>query len=213
MALLDAGAEIGPNSLEMYPMEEQEFNDYCAGEILISAEIARADYQCTTASPESFASLGPFIQEEVAESTVLTQSNLQAQTSITQQTVDAMTAPIISDEDIASAPNAVSVGSPQALSPFTPRQLDAARHDPIDWPGQLTVQASMRRATIQRRQRTARMNRQLQSPQPIGQQPTPAWGGAAASTRGWCGLGSNPLGKLLLFTGLGLIGASLLQRK
>jgi hypothetical protein len=213
MALLDAGGEIGPNNLEMIPMGDQEFDDYCAGEILISAEIARSDYQCTTASPESFASLGPGISEEVEESISLTQQAVQSQTSITQQTIDAMTAPIITDQEIASAPNAVPVGSPAALSPFTQRQLDAARHDPINWPATLTVQGNMQRSLTMRRRRLQRINRHVQMPQQIGQQPTPAWGGAAASTRGWCNLGSNPWGKLLLFTGLGLIGAGLLQRK
>ena len=35
MALLGSNSEIGANSLEMLSIEEQEFDDYCAGEILL----------------------------------------------------------------------------------------------------------------------------------------------------------------------------------
>lgn len=225
MALSYADGEIGQNSLEMYPFEEQELNDFCTGEILVSAIKARADYECTYPTPESFASLGPFIQQEVASSIDLAQDDIQAQTSITQDSINALCAPIIATSTIQQAPNAVPVGSPQAPTPFTQRQLDAARKDPINWPATLTIQATMQRtALIRRNQQLSRQRKQgqiaeaRQNAHESGLQldrmvPTPTWGNPSGATKGWCGLGSNPWGKLLLFTGLGLIGASLLERK
>jgi hypothetical protein len=225
MALYSTPEEIGPNNLEMYPFEEQELNDFCTGEILISAIKARADYECTYPSPQAFASLGPSVQAEVQNSVDMAADNIQSQTAITQANIDALCAPIISDSTIAAAPNAVPVGSPQALTPFTQRQLDAARKDPINWPGTLTIQATMQRTAVIRRDRQLSRQRKAgqiaqahQQASESGTQidkimPAPAWGSPVGATKGWCGLGSNPWGKLLLFTGLGLIGASLLERK
>lgn len=221
MALSYADGEIGQNSLEMIPFEEQEYGDFCTGEILVSAMKARSDYECTYATPESFASLGPLVQQEVAQSIQSTRANVQMQTAITQATVDALSSPVISDAAIANAPNAVSVGSPGAVSPFTKRQVEAAGSDPINWAATLTIQETMRRNVQIRRLRAVTQQQRIQQAQnpqqavaqPIGLQPVPSWGDIAGSTRGWCGVGGSPWGKLLLFTGLGLIGASLLDRK
>lgn len=224
MALYNTPEEIGPNNLEMYPEEEQEFNDFCTGEILVSAVKARADYECTYAGPEAFASLGPLIQAEVQNSIDLTQDNIQSQTSITQDSINALCAPIISTQTIQSAPDAVSVGSPSALTPFTQRQLDAARKDPINWPATLTIQATMQRTALIRRNQQASRQRKAGQIQQARQQahesglqldkiqPVPTWGNLAGATKGWCA-GPTPWGKLLLFAGLGLVGVSLLDRK
>lgn len=220
MALLDAGGDVGPNSLEMIPFDEQEFSDYCTGEILISAIRARSDYECSGATPGTFASLGPSVQSEVASAIDLAQQNVQTATAITQSTVDANSSPVITDSEISGAPNAVSVGSANALSPFTERQLRAAQHDPINWPGTLTIQANMQRSISIKRNmaasRQANMQRAQQrqtGPVQIGMQPTPGWGNPSGSRAGWCAGGSQPWGKLLLLTGLGLIGASLFDRR
>ena len=112
------------------------------------------------------------------------------------------------------------VGSAGAVSPFTQRQLDAAQHQPINWPATLTIQSAVIRA--QRFRKVQAYSRQQQrrpsTPQTVGQMdrlmPGTGWGNASGAKQGWCnGLDSKPWGKLLLFTGLGLIGASLLQRK
>src|SRR5579863_8986204 len=107
MALGNSDGEIGQNSLEMIPFEDQEYNDFCTGEILVSALKARSDYECTYPTPETFASLGPLLQDEVAQSIQSAQANIQTQTAITQQYIDSISAPVISDAAISSAPNAV----------------------------------------------------------------------------------------------------------
>lgn len=215
MALQSTGQDIGMNSLEMIPFSEQEYDDYCTGEILVSAVKARADYECTFATPASFASLGPYVQGNVAATMALTEQNVGA--PITQQSLEALSSPVISDSDISSAPNAVAVGSAGATSPFTARQIAAANHDPINWPATLTIQAAMQRGLQAKKNRAIeRHNRQVapQVAQQTGLQPMPGWGMPAGSTSGWCGgVSSNPWGKLLLFTGLGLITASLLQQR
>ena len=214
MALSAAGGEIGQNSLEMIPFEDQEYDDYCTGEILVSAVKARTDYQCMSgSSPESFLSLSPVIAQEVSNSVQLAQQNNASMASINQTTVDAASSPVITDDQIQDAPDAVSLGSANALGPFTPGQLSAARRDPVNWPGSLTIQGSMQRSMQMRRnQALARRRGTSAAGTAGGLQPTPAWGTPCAS--GGCGLGTKPWGsKLLLFTGLGLIGVGLLHRK
>lgn len=218
MALLGSDSEIGANSLEMLSIEEQEFDDYCAGEILISGIKARADYQCTTASPESFASLGPSVQAEASNAAIQTRQNIASQSSMTLDLVNSYSAPVIQDDQIAGAPNAQPVGSAGATSPFTQRQLDAAQNQPINWPATLTIQSAVIRAQRFKKVQAYSRQRRQTSPQTVGQidrlMPGTGWGNASAARQGWCGgLESKPWGKLLLFTGLGLIGASLLQRK
>src|SRR5271156_184162 len=103
MAFLDAGGDIGQNSLEMIPFNEQEFGDYCTGEILISAIKARTDYECTGATPDSFASLGPSVVAEVALSTSLTQQNTTTLAAITQDFVDSLSSPVVTSSEISGA--------------------------------------------------------------------------------------------------------------
>lgn len=220
MSMEFADAEIGQNSLEMISFGDQEYDDFCTGEILVAAIKARSDYECTFATPESFASLGPLVQAEAAQAIQSAQVNTQTATAITQASVDALSAPIITDAAISSAPNAVAVGSPNAVSPFTQRQVEAAGSNPINWPATLTIQATTQRNIQIRRARAVQQQQRMQQvqqaqgqAQPIGLQPVPQWGNIAGSRRGWCGVGGSPWGKLLLFTGLGLIGASLLHRK
>jgi hypothetical protein len=217
MAFLSTGDDVGMNSLEMIPFDEQEYNDFTTGEILVAAVKSKADFLCTYPTAESFASFGPSIQSEVQNSIDLAAQNVQTQTAITQESIDAMCAPVISDAAISGAPNAVPVGSATAPSPFTKRQIDAANGDPINWPATLTIQASMQRTIQIRRNQMLSRQQKLQEAQAPFQmdriQPGPGWGNAAAASKGWCGLGASPLGKLLLFTGLGLIGASLFDRK
>jgi len=227
MSLEYADGEIGQNSLEMIPFEEQEFGDFCTGDILVSAIKARADYQCTYPDARSFAGSSTLIQQEVQNSVELAKQNIQSQTGITQDAVDLFSAPVISDAAIAGAPNAKAVGSQGAESPFTQRQVDAANHDPINWAGTLTIQAAMQRTAIARRnQQLSRQavtrrnalgvpvgNAGQQTSAAAGRTPFPVWGSASGSRAGWCGVGGSPWGKLLLFTGLGLIGASFMERK
>jgi hypothetical protein len=215
MALEDAGGEIGPNSLEMIPFAEQEFSDYCTGEILLSGIKGWSDYQCTMATPESVASLGPSIQAEVQQSIAAAQAFTFQSGALQTQDAGIPSAPIITDDQIANAPDARPVGSAGAVSPFTAAQISAAQHNPVNWPATMTVEATIRRNMQARRNRVRQAQQVSPSGVQVGRyQPTPGWGNPSGSQQGWCGgLGSKPWGKLLLFAGLGLIGASILERR
>jgi len=211
MALLNAPAEIGPNSLEMLPLEAQEFSDYCTGEILVTGIKARRDFACLPNAAEIASGLGPLVGAEISAAQELTQNNATAQTSMTQQTVDALAVPIITDQEIGDAPNAVPLGtSGPTESPFTATQIAAAQHNPINWSDRLTIQHNMRRHQSIAHQATGR---QLTPPQRSGGViPRPAWGSPAAASGGWCAT-PTPWAKLFLFGGLGLLAVGILQRK
>lgn len=204
MALQFPG-QIGPNNFEMMPYSDQEFEDYCTGEILMAAETAKSDFQSTYASGAGL-SWSPAVQAEVVQSQPQSTINLQSQSAgALQNMMDLVSSPIISNEAIQTAPRVYPVGSPQALSPFTREQtgMDGQRQN---WPDGLTIQGAM----ANKKKRSAPGGRLPGNcGVPMENIPGPLWGTPAgrveAQPSGW--------GKLLLFAGLGLIGASLLERK
>jgi len=215
MALLDTPAEVGPNSFEMLPFTDQEFEDFCTGEILISAIKASSDYSCTGRAEQLATGLGPLVQAEISESQALTQVYTAAQTAAAQDTVVESSAPIITDQEIADAPDAVPLGSNNAsLSPFSATDIAAAQRHPVNWSESLTIQATMRRTEATRqRQDQERVRGPLRAPRYTGNTPRPQWGGPAAASANWCGGNQAPWGKLLLFGGLGLLAIGMMQRK
>jgi hypothetical protein len=234
--LLDSDAPIPQNSLDSLPLEDQEWNDYSAGRVLVSGIVARTDARCA-APASSFSQFGPLVQQAVADSLDSAQTNLSMQTQQTQQAIDlaSSTGATIADDEMAAAPVAVPLGSTStttggAASPassgqsvYTPAQIAQATVSPKNWPDTLTFKG--RTPRLLSRSKTGILigggsgtaasgdtRARARTPAAVGEFPGARWGRSGGSSPGRCGgIGGNPGGKLLLFAGLGLIAAGLLD--
>ena len=210
MALIGADSEIGGNTLQMFSVDEQEWNDYQTMQTLVSAVVAKADYQCPI-PPSAFSDLGPNIVAEVTQEQARVPAGLIYQTANLQQIVDttATEGAQISNVDIASAPVSTPIGSAAdaGSTAYTDTQIAAANYQPINWAKQMTVQRSRRKYTAQFAPAGGGSDQGH-----AGQMPGTPWSVPSASTPGHCdGIQGFPWGKLLLFAGLGVITLAVLN--
>lgn len=232
--LLPSDAPIPQNSLDSLPLDEQNWDDFETGRVLVSGIIARVDARCS-APASSFTEFGPVVESTVADALQAAQTNLSIQSTATQDVINtaAGSGAVISDDEISSAPNATTLGS-------TPSGTGGADTTPVYSPGQIAAATTSPRNWAQTQvfkphPRSKYLTRSMQGV-PIGGGAEYLAQGAAAGGRGggrnaagsmfpgapWgkiaaspCGssLDNNPWGKLFLFGGLGLIAMGLLNGK
>jgi hypothetical protein len=228
--ILDSDAPIPQNSLDGIPLAEQDWEDYRTGEILVSGIIARTDARCSAPS-ESFAEFGPVIQSTVADS-LAAQSNLSIQSAASQNALNqaAGSGAVITDEELASAPVTTTLGSTPVTggpsggqSVYTDAQIAAATNHPVNWAKTHEFRPNRPSRHLSNSRVGALIGGGAESSQgwktgghgqrgPGGNFPAGNWGQLAAQSCG-SGIHSFPYGKLLLFTGLGLIGVGILSKK
>jgi hypothetical protein len=242
--LLPSDSSIPQNSLDPIPLDEQNWDDYNTGRVLVSGIIARTDARCV-APESSFAQFGPVVQATVGDALAASSLNLSIQSTATQAVINqaAGQGAVITDDDIASAPQATTLGSTAGQngsagsagypwsggghgagseSVYTPAQIAAATTTPRDWTDSVIFHPHVRKPNrskvgvlIGTGSEIPNAGKELtrRSQQTGGVLPGSPWGQPVAATTGHCSLETKPWGKLLLFAGLGLIGVGLLGNK
>lgn len=237
MALLPSDTPVGPNSLEGLPLDEQNFLEFTLGRTLVSGIMARTDARCSAPS-STFDFGGPVLINEAASALAVSASNLSIQTAATQTAIDqvANLGPVITDDEVSSAPQATTLGStpqgtgdgPVSTPLFTPAQIAQATGHPKRWADTVTFKPNQGKtlsrsrvgvliggggeeltaAGMQKKTKNARgLPVSTAGQQRFGGAP---WGSIAAAPCG--GLSQFPKGKLLLLGGLGLIAVGMLTQ-
>jgi hypothetical protein len=131
--ILPANSPIPQNSLMPPPADEQLWNTYRAAQVIAAGITARAASSCGAPS-DSFMDIGGnvLVQEVLTEQQVVDQY-LSGQTQILAPAISQASGQgaIISDADIAGAPQVVAPGA--GTSAITQAQIAAATSAPIDW--------------------------------------------------------------------------------
>jgi len=214
MALIPGDSEIGPNSLEMFTPETQDFNDYNTAEVLIAGITARSDYQCPIPA-DAFSSLGPSIVQEVRyEQSRATSVLLNKDAALeTLLQIAGSSGAQISDSQISGAPAATPLGSTRDTgSPvYSDRQVAAANHNPINWAETMTIQGRRSTSLIPH---PAAQTVVASSQEVVTRFAGAPWSVPSSAIHGNCdSLGNNGWGKLLLFAGLGAIALGMMQER
>ncbi len=224
--LLPSDAEIPQNSLDSIPLDQQVWDDYNTGRVLVSALQARRVAGCVPPA-STWSEYGPIVENEVATGLATTQGNLstQAQQLTDIQDVIDLGGAYITQEDINTAPLADPIGSANGgTGPiYTPAQIAAATTSPVNNTLAVSFHPNRRRRISASRQGvdltggggpSGRNAMAVQRrPTYTGPAPGSPWNQPSAGRCQASAADVGPWGKLLLFGGLGLIAVGLFNRK
>ena len=206
--LVPANSPIPQNSLMPPPADEQLAQAYRAAQVIAAGYTARAASSCG-APADSFAALGGnvLVQEVLTEQQTADQY-LSNQTQILAPAISQMSGQgaIISDSDIANAPQIVTPGGSSSI---TQAQIAAATSAPIDWT-QVDVFQPRYKATL-----NPRPSQLAIAPRPnIVNYPGTPWASPSFSAAGQCGNpgGVSNWGLLFLIVGGGIAAYAALKR-
>ena len=153
--LLPSDAEIPQNSLDSIPLDQQVWDDYNTGRVLVSALQARRVAGCVPPA-STWSEYGPIVENEVATGLATTQGNLstQAQQLTDIQDVIDLGGAYITQEDINTAPLADPIGSANGgTGPiYTPAQIAAATTSPVNNTLAVSFHPNRRRRILASRQ-------------------------------------------------------------
>jgi hypothetical protein len=225
--LLPSDAPIPQNALDSIPLDQQNWDDYNTGRVLVSAMEARRVASCVPPA-STWSEYGPIVENEVATGLATTQANLstEAQTlSDLQNAIDAGGA-YITDSDINTAPIAEPLGSAGGgLGPiYTPSQIAAATTSPVNNTLAVSFHPNRRRKISASRQGVdltggdrrgggGRGGGAGQRPAYTGPTPGSPWNQPSTGRCQPSLSDVGPWGKVFLFGGLGLIAVGLFNRK